>query len=172
MATEGQWVKSDGDIFFASDANRLYRGGTTLFLGSTATLGSTVTGFNIAGSVLIPAGSLSNPAWLDLNYCTVGNGATAMIVISGQSGNFRVSGLANANKSTTMNVVVGSPGSGHFQAIEPPAAYGDPALAMFGQVSNFNPNAAFVVFFAIRGFGGADAQYGISIIKGGGILGT
>lgn len=119
---EGSFPKSDGDIFFASEANRFARGGRYFFIGSLTQVGSQ-TAVNNMGSVVINTGSLSNPAHILITYHT-SQGNTANVSDQRWTFSGNVNNTLNVGTSTALTnargivfAVLGSPGSGFIQSI-------------------------------------------------------
>lgn len=114
---EGSFPKSDGDIFFASEANRFGGAGRFVEMGSFAAIASGISPQDI-GSIVINAGSLSNPAhlWGTLKY-TSNARDNITINISGVSKNaFFTGGSQLENGFISFNAVVGSPFPGNIHA--------------------------------------------------------
>ncbi len=118
MADELEFPKIDGDILFDGDVNRFAKAGEFLKIGSSAVV-SSGTAVQEAGSVLIPANTLSNPAHLKINYRTNNIGATPtqhQIGISGVDDNVFImfgSGIAtNTSKFGEVDIIFGDGISG------------------------------------------------------------
>ncbi|MCH7534135.1 MAG: hypothetical protein IH948_00015 [Bacteroidetes bacterium] len=116
MANEGEFPKVDGDILFASEANRLGFAPRYIFIGSTITHPSSGTSPTDVGSVIINTGSLSNPATLNFDFHLERN-IRLEIEISGLGVNSSLAlgdALTTSEQYGTARAVVGSPLSGFF----------------------------------------------------------
>ena len=112
MANEGQFPKIDGDILYASEVNDFRRANRFFVIGSGVNVESG-TGFQSLGSILIGAGSVSNPCQIiataffihDINQV---NQVTWRI--SGAQGNQSVTlGSTFLQSTQTLNAILGSP---------------------------------------------------------------
>ena len=118
IAVEGQFPKADGDILFASEANRFADSGFTVGTGSTQWGESGVLGaFADVGSYLIPAGKLTNPCSFRFMYNMESSSSRTsrfMLTVSGESNNGSV--ITRAAQATSElgegYLLVGSPLSG------------------------------------------------------------
>lgn len=168
MAAQGQFPKSDGDVDYASEGNRFAYAGTTFFIGSTAAFAS---GPNvIAGSFLIPAGSLSNPAWFDITTMFGGgNNLAPIIKFSGTSTMVTASGITpGGNLIYHLRGALGSPMNGGliYEKVNIPT--GTPQVVGTSG-NNFNTNAGTVIFFGIDYGGNTTDGYAFISIQAGGI---
>ena len=114
---EGTFPKSDGDILFASESNKFFNAGTFYETGSNFRIISG-TGFTTVGSALIGAGSLGNPAIIDIS-CWVQKPASSIMgfEISGAGVNTQItvgspSAIPNIARS---KIFVGSPMVGNLE---------------------------------------------------------
>ena len=136
MTISGNFPKVDGDILYASEANR-FAGGNILFTGSTAWIGSTSSN-NTVGSFVF-AGStragLTTPCIIDYNFITVEQGTSGIGIgwrisgannkDTGQDNLVWNNALANEVGQCNGKIILGSPYSG----------------AILGLTSLYNPNA-------------------------------
>jgi len=168
MVGEGIFPKTDGDILYASEVNRFARSPITFYIGST-----TLVNFDVlnSGSLLIPAGSMSNPCtiYVDCLHVCLGSQDAPRIMLSGLSNNVTclITSNAGAPVKTTMNFMaaVGSPGSGWGFMNGFFTTEGDSVpistRAQYSQhtVANFDPSQPAVLFFQQSG-GGPDQANG------------
>ena len=158
---EGIYPKLGGDPIYYSELNQLHKSLKLLGAGSTAVCASG-TGPSIAGSVLIPASSVSNPGRIDVNYWVSGPLNTGyQIGISGASANMDLWAGSGLNVSThvgTCYFLTGSPLSGLGVLTDSVYADGgaDNIAASTGAwkyaqraIHNFNASSAFVIFFKV-----------------------
>jgi hypothetical protein len=119
MVGQNVFPKADGDILFGSEVSRFFTAGQFIAAGSFGILNSGTATQNF-GSIVIPAGSLSNPCDLFLNFHTItttpGNSGIWFITVSGLSSNATIN-LGNASPTRAhpdgiINMRLGSPGSG------------------------------------------------------------
>lgn len=113
--TENQFPKdlSSNGILYPSEANMFANAGTTLKVGSSPILVSG-TAVQYAGSMTIPAGSLTNPTFLNFKYFSIDAGGTGfsktVFYFSGLSANGSyVTGSINSGNIGEYDLVVGSP---------------------------------------------------------------
>ena len=127
MASEGEFPKIDGDVLFASEANRFASAGRFVGIGSFAAIGSATAKQDI-GSVVIPAGSLSNPCSLvmDLVYLRTGGDSADQLTVqlSGLSKNSQLTigsgnvwGGGEKNLICAYRGIIGSPFTGFHRMI-------------------------------------------------------
>lgn len=154
---EGDLPKVNGDILYASEVNRFAGAPQFLFIGSTINVGSQ-TALQNAGSLVIGAGSLSNPAHINMYG--------SWNVNSAQVTNFRlhISGInrnvtytmpgSNANAQTldyfTFDGIIGSPIGGRGMMIGYTSATNGQSpmfIADTGNLSNFFVGSPVVIFF-------------------------
>ncbi len=161
MTDEGTFPKIDGDILYGSEVNKFNNAGEFLKIGSTLSVGS-ATIIQTAGSVLIPAGSLSNPCHLQINFLN-NIGASAItqniIGVSGTSGSITLSAGSNIGRDFRFgraNIFIGSPMSGcgalqvqggdiQFDVVNGGIFQVDGDLA-----SNIDPSEPLVIFFNLK----------------------
>jgi len=110
MANESEFPKVDGDILYASEANRFSGAGRGLGLGSFLKIESG-TDFQVAGSVVLSAGSLSNPCEIQVKGRLANNKRDSLSLrISGTSANRElVAGSGFSHIVFDYYAVVGSP---------------------------------------------------------------
>ncbi len=117
MTNEGVFPKTDGDILFPSETNRFASAGQFIATGSFVTIGSQ-TATQDFGSVVITAGSLSNPFTLygTLYHTNAATRNNLRIMVSGVGVNRTiVHGSGTANRFINFNVLAGSPFNGALQ---------------------------------------------------------
>jgi len=116
MADEGVFPKAAGDYLFASEVNRFASAPRYLFGGSTAWIPSG-TGNQELGSVVVGAGSLTNPAYIEVNFKGFKiAGATYNLFVSGIDGNQRTSignVINSASHGGRWSIFIGSGMKGH-----------------------------------------------------------
>lgn len=119
MTNEGVFPKIDGDVLYASEANRFAGAGRALFAGSFPSISAT----GEMGSIVIGAGSLSNSAWIQ-GFMKVGMGDTQNILVlrvSGAQGYNTGMGLGsnvhNGNILVTIDMLLGSPSAANIMAV-------------------------------------------------------
>ena len=161
MAGEGVFPKSAGDVAYASEANRFYNSPHTFFIGSTQSINSG-TSFQVNGSVLIEAGSMTNPMSFHIDFYHTGAGtANRRFKISGLSTNATVEGTAQAGDPHlgTVNIVVGSPANGTMWFWEARADNNNTdSTRDNAQPDNLDTTQDLVIFFESQ-TNGANAEY-------------
>jgi hypothetical protein len=116
MAGEGEFPKAGGDVAYASEANRFASAGRYVELGSTGLVVGSATAYQEAGSILIGAGSLTNPcSFVGMFVVNRFGGAhsSLRITVSGASahGSILVNDQGNATNpvTATYQAIAGSP---------------------------------------------------------------
>ncbi|MCK5624946.1 hypothetical protein KAI04_03840 [Candidatus Pacearchaeota archaeon] len=96
MTNEGEFPKADGDILYASEANRFANTGLTITKNDFIAVGSAaINNGPVCGSIVIPAGSLANITTLNIQGTTdLGNTGVGRIQLSGTNfGNTITNGI-------------------------------------------------------------------------------
>jgi len=110
MANEGEWLKVDGDVAYASEYNRLARAPQFIAAGSTWEIGSS-TDYQVLGSFLLPGGSYVGSYWGGIEfdfYTSFAEGAYVRLRLSGGTTNdalFAVSGDMEAGAGNTQGYI-------------------------------------------------------------------
>jgi hypothetical protein len=114
MTAEGVFPKIAGDIAYASEANRFARAGGFISNGSFYNVISSGTAFQVMGSIVIGAGSLTNPCELQILFKNEKNARDNLsISISGASANGTcLLGSVITNCAGRVNIYAGSPFEG------------------------------------------------------------
>lgn len=151
MAIEGQFPKVDGDILYASEANRLAKCGTYWFLGSTASFNSG-TAAQTLGSFVFAAGSLSNPTHIVVDTYIAGAESNLIVFLSGVSASTSVTiggpGALSQFGART-DIITGSPFTGVIKGTGVGTGFGTQNTSistMMNGLSNLNTSAATVLF--------------------------
>lgn len=177
MTVEGVFPKVDGDVLYASEVNRFARAGRFITISGTP-VALSGTGYQTLGSVLIGAGSLSNPCHINITYW-FGRDSTGTdqifsprIRISGlssySSGNILFSGTNAVSASEgTCDIMLGSPGSGII--IHKGFGINTNANDLFdnapstriskNNIDNFNTGSPVVIFFDAQNAGAGSCTY-------------
>lgn len=149
---EGTFPKIDSDLLYASEANRLAYAPRFLVIGSGINVGS-VTGFQNLGSILIGAGSVSNPCEIGIKARVYG-GATGKMgfVFSGAQGNQSVYiGGNQAENTADLYAILGSPLENIIKATTSQPDGGDTTSNTIWWQSvgsrHFNTGSPFVIFW-------------------------
>lgn len=118
MANEGEFPKNDGDFIYASEVNRCAGAGRFLGAGSTIWITSG-TAYQDMGSIVVGAGSVTNPGIVTLDFRTsnVPDVFGLHIILSGATANGAIgihsgAGMTNEPFHTHFKALVGSPLSG------------------------------------------------------------
>jgi len=178
MANEGEFPKTDGDILYASETNRFAGACRTLGIGAFAGPGSG-TATQVVGSILVGAGSVSNPCELKVSF--YGNKAaqarwSVQLSGTGQSTSINDPGAGSKVSGVTKgdyNSIVGSPFNGHSSIFVTTVNNADePILRRTGYlaVNNFDVSSDFVIFFNVRNqnaAGGSIHSYSIQAFRNG-----
>ena len=123
MAAEGEFPKVDGDIFYASEANRIAYANRYAFIGSSIQVGSqtgvTKAGVNnlvFVGSIHFTTGSLTQNTEINAAFdMSVPAAATSAWFVSGLGGNVAIqagSAPGGAHRLGRFRATVGSPFTG------------------------------------------------------------
>jgi hypothetical protein len=159
MALEGVFPKVDGDIFYASEANRFSAGVSRNIIGSYGW----VAGATVVGSIFWGPGSLSNPCKIyvvgAMQAQTANQRPILTLEISGASSNS--SFICNNDQTVSGNMpfnavfALGSPGSSFGCAIFQTVSndmYARQSASMFGDFdSSLGTVLRFTLNFAIAG---------------------
>lgn len=151
MTSEGTFPKVDGDIFYASEANRFAKASEYMVIGSTPLVASG-TDYQSLGSIFISGGSLPIPFMLDIRYSTTGGHNGIKLIISGTDNNASVNPTDGAgpdiNSSAMATLAAGSPFSTSISILEGLATatlkYG------IGGLGYFNTGSNFIIEFQVR----------------------
>ena len=160
---EGSYPKSDGEIFYASEANTFANAGELLRIGSTAffTSGNV---YQTIGSFLVPAGSLASPAYIRIQEYVIASAGSVYprFTFSGTStnGSMWLEGGTLSDKNVMVDAYLGSPMNGHLYALY------DNALTGNAELNNFNTAAAFVVFLGAKYAGAGSFQVALYHAQG------
>ena len=158
MANEGQFLKVDGDILYASEVNRFqYYGG--IFAGSTQSAGSG-TGYLSLGSLFVSGNIINaNSAVLHHTFTTSLEGGTTTyfrIFISGTTGNFAkvLGSVALAVGVGTIDIPLSTVG-GSLMAIQQYSYVGGGGGSAaiytdYAPTGNFNPGSNFIVEWQVN----------------------
>ena len=159
MADEGEFSKADGDIFFASEANRFAAAGRFLEVGSFAVVSSGAAE-QTAGSIHIGTGSLSNPCSILFNYKLARGtqNTDVKIYVSGveQSQNTSMFAGSSVDQNTVFGygfMILGSPMAGMMRMHVYKSTGNNATLSTtsdriaFNSVDNFNPGSEWVINF-------------------------
>lgn len=168
MALEGAFPKTDGDIAYASEANRYATAGRFITAGSTAILASGTNTGSVIGSILINAGSLANYSAMYMPFITtLGSQNNFRIALSGTTqgengGNYIEAG-SNSRGQNNYNgfftATLGSPGLGFIMIQTNPPTFNnnDSSIAANGirtgqrEIDQFYIGSPFVLFMMIDG---------------------
>ena len=169
MADESEFPKIDGDILYGSEVNRFAKAGGYIKIGSGLTNLTSGTAIQEAGSVLIPAETLSNPAHLFITFryfkdpydaVETGKGG-AIVKVSGISTNNLIrlgSGAFQAGASYgNVNILLGSPFEGFIEGyaftsgIHSFAEWDNksPGASAVNTLDNLDPGSPIVIFFNV-----------------------
>ncbi|MCH7519765.1 MAG: hypothetical protein IH964_12170 [Candidatus Dadabacteria bacterium] len=157
---EGDFPKSTGNVLFASEVNRLAGAGRAF--GWTSGLDNLTSGtdFQDLGSVVISAGSLSNPALIiaDL-FVNTFQGVSRKIkwIISGASSNTSIQSTTpfGGNLYSQIRAFTGSPVNGFFSVTSDTLEFGDNNNVQAQGFNNLNTGSEVVVLIQIQTSGAA-----------------
>lgn len=153
---EGTFPKVDGDILYGSEANRLASVSRGLFIGSMIAAGS-ATGIQETGSIVIGAGSLTNPAFIEINHMLERNQNVSMfgIGISGMSTNatLYLGSGGGDNMYANTRIICGSPYKGimtsteHFGGTHGQKLVSTGRIEAGATIQNLDTGSTVVLFF-------------------------
>ena len=175
MTAEGTFPKIAGDIAYASEANRFAGAGRYIAIGSTSNITSG-TGIQNIGSVLIGAGSLSNPSILYLyGYHSHNNLERIGVTISGVNSNSTL--YMGSNTGTYLfdgKLIVGSPNmpGSNFSLIYCGTGTNEVNTTFVqstGSIANIDPGSKICILFTVSGATASSnpATYSIQSFRGG-----
>jgi hypothetical protein len=144
MAGEGVFPKSAGDIAYASEANRFAGAGKFIATGSFSVVSGT--SYQTTGSILIGAGSVSNPCVINVDWRvnTTADSASAKVNFSGLSANFSIgSTTIRSDPYGTCRAMLGSP----FACSALGISYGNTIVMTNQSADNFNSGSPFIISF-------------------------
>ena len=154
MTDEGTFPKIDGDTFFASEANRNHN---NTYIGSTIPSNQeSGTDWVEVGSIVIPAGSFTNPAFMRFSYIPNESRTGFRLEVSGESANvehvFHQPTTSSTNFMGNSSILVGSPLNGFINNYLMPlqnAAVGD-FIGGFANINNLYAGSEVVFKFNLR----------------------
>ena len=167
MANEGEFPKVDGDISYASEGNRFAGAGRTIFIGSTGVIGS-ATAIRSTGSVLIAAGSLTNPAHIMIDYRVDKNSrADVILSVSGASANATVTlgSTAQGHVVGGATVLVGSPFKGLLEAFSRGMLLEGKDLHRYNALDDLDTTEPVVIDFSLGSQSSANGQFALYSIQ-------
>lgn len=153
MTNEGVFPKIDGDVLYASEANRFAGAGRFLGAGSFVEVnGGTSTTVDV-GSVIIGAGSLSRNSHIYLTYQVTRTGGTDTVLRIRMSGAGLGNGTFNLQppggvSQGTVDIVTGSPRAGKmfgWEIVASDSTSMNGGVASATTLNNFNTGSAFVI---------------------------